>query len=406
MREDGIHNVSGTSGLPDGASGEEEVYKTPDPRAHYAELDALRGIAIIGVVLTHLGIFWFAGARQPLVIPYLRIDLLNYTNLGYLGVPLFFLLSGYLLSWTEGKRVERGSYDLLSYAKRRAFRLVPVYYVAIVLVVVVWPTTPSFGDVALLFTFLHGFKPAWPLGLDPAVWSLTPEVVFYILLPFLVLKFRSLAWRLAILAVLMIVSVATRLLMAGGFFDSLPVFGDALAGSRMYFYPTTLLYLFLVGVVLRMMVGRIEEGNGSGRLRRIAALVATVVPVVVLAVIPLLVGRRLLTSPLEIVAEAMVILFFVAALLGSPLLKPVLRLRPLMFIGKISYSLFVLHMTVIYLTVRYVLFQARPWLATQDPATVWASFSAYAIFVVVAALILAYLSYRYIESPFLRRKPK
>ena len=313
---------------------EEEVYKTPDPRAHYAELDALRGIAIIGVVLTHLGIFWFAGARQPLVIPYLRIDLLNYTNLGYLGVPLFFLLSGYLLSWTEGKRVERGSYDLFSYVKRRAFRLMPAYYVTIVLVVVVWPTTPSFGDVALLFTFLHGFKFSWPTGLDPAVWSLTPEVVFYVLLPFLVLKFRSLPWRLAILGVLLAGSIATRLLMADGFFDSLPVVGDALAGSRMYFYPTTLLYLFLVGVVLRMMVGRLE----AGRWWRVVALVATVVPVAVLAGIPLLVGRRLLTSPLEIVAEAMVILFFTAALLGSPLLKPVLRLRPLMFVGGIVKS--------------------------------------------------------------------
>lgn len=391
-------------GLPESDRGTQETYETPDPRTHYAELDALRGIAIIGVVLTHVGVFWFAGARQPLLVPFLRVDLVDYFNLGYLGVTLFFLLSGYLLSWTEGKRVRRGSYDLLSYAKRRALRLVPAYYAAIVLVVVVWPTSPTYQDIALLFTFLQGFKPSLPLGLDPAVWSLTPEVVFYVMLPFLVLKFRSFPWRLVILGILAAVSIATRLLMANGFFDSVPVFGSALAGNRMYFYPTTLLYLFLVGVLLRMMVERIETGGGSGPRLRAVALISTVVPVVVLAGIPLIVGRRLLVSPLELVAEAMVILFFAAALLGSPLLKPVLGLRPLMFVGKISYSLFLLHMTVVYLTVRYVLFQARSWLATQDGATVWAFFTGYAFFVIVASLILAYLSFRYIESPFLRRK--
>ncbi|MGI9050974.1 MAG: acyltransferase family protein [Rubrobacteraceae bacterium] len=394
-------------GLPESKRGTAGSYETSDPRTHYAELDALRGIAIIGVVMTHLASFWFIGTRQQLEVPLLRMNLLSYFNLGYLGVSLFFLLSGYLLTWTEEKRARRSAYSLLSYAKRRALRLIPAYYVAIVLVVVLWPTRPSLGDVALLFTFLHGFRPQFPVGLDPAVWSLTPEVAFYAMLPFLVLKLRSLPQRLAVFGVLATVSVVTRFLMEYGVFESPQLFGGTLADNRMYFYPTTLLYLFIAGMLLRMMVERIETGRIPDGWRHTAALISTVVPVVVLATLPYLVRRQdLLGSPLAFVAEGMMILFFAAALLGSPILKPLLNWRPLASLGKISYSLFLLHMTVIYLTIRYVLSENRSWLAEQSELVTWGVFLAYMIFVLTVATALSYLSYRYVESPFLRQKPK
>lgn len=344
--------------------------------------------------------------RAPVEIPLLGADLLDLFGMGYLGVSLFFLLSGYLLTWTEGKRARSGSFSLISYAKRRALRLVPAYYAAIAVVVLVWPTSPKPGDVALLLTFLHGFKVPYPRGLDPAIWSLTPEVVFYALLPVLVLVVRGLWPRLALLGALLAVSLGSRLLMANGAVEALPLVGDGLAGNRLYFFPTTLLYLFLVGSVLRTLV---ERGGlaGAGRLRRPAALAFTVLPVVLLALFPYLALRQsLIRSPLALAAEGLVILFFAAVLLGSPLLKPVLEWRPLVFVGEISYSLFLLHSTVIFLTSRYVLFELRPWMAEQGGATVWAVFGAYTAFVLAAGIGVAYLSFRYIESPFLRRKPE
>ena len=53
------------------------------------------------------------------------------------GVPLFYLLSGYLLAWTEGKRAMGGEYRLASYVKRRALRLIPAYYVTIAIVLLI-----------------------------------------------------------------------------------------------------------------------------------------------------------------------------------------------------------------------------------------------------------------------------
>lgn len=333
-------------------------------------------------------------------LPLLGADLLSLFVMGYLGVSLFFLLSGYLLTWTEEGRARRGSYSLSSYAKRRAFRLVPAYYFAIVVVVLLWPTSPSPLDVGLLATFLHGFRPSFPVGLDPAVWSLTPEVVFYALLPLLVLKLKGFRQRFAMLAGLLAISLATRVLMTSDAFGSLPMLGDALGGNRMYFYPTTLLYLFLVGVLLRMMVekGAVRASAGLG-----AAL--AVLPVVVVVALPYLVSRQgILRSPLTMVAELMVALFFAAALLGAPLLKPLLSWGPLAFFGKISYSMFLLHNTVLYLSTRYLLFEIRPWLAQQSEPVVWAVFIGYSVCALAVATVLAYLGYRFVESPFLRRK--
>lgn len=352
------------------------------------------------MVLAHLAEFWSHGTRQRMELPFLGADLLSLFVMGYLGVSLFFLLSGYLLTWTEEGRARRGSYSLSSYAKRRALRLVPAYYFALAVVVLLWPTSPSPWDVGLLATFLHGFKPSFPIGLDPAVWSLTPEAVFYALLPLLVLKLKGFRQRLAVLAALLTVSLATRVLMISNAFGSLPLLGDALGGNRMYFYPTTLLYLFLVGVLLRMMVEK-------GVIRAPAGLttVLAVLPVVVVVALPYLVSRQgILRSPLTMLAELMVAMFFAAALLGAPLLKPLLDWGPLSFFGKISYSMFLLHNTVLYLSTRYLLFQMRPWLAHQDEPVIWAVFLAYSLCALAVATVLAYLSYRFVESPFLRRK--
>lgn len=62
---------------------------------------------------------------------------------------------------------------------------------------------------------------------------------------------------------------------------------------------------------------------------------------------------------MAMVAEALVILLFVAVLLGSPMLKPVMTWRPLAFFGKISYSVFLLHTTVLFLIFWYVLVDLR-----------------------------------------------
>lgn len=379
-----------------------ETHPTPDPRDHYAELDALRGIAIFAVFMTHLSGYWGRATGLRLDIPWIDMNFLQVFRYGYLGVPLFFLLSGYLLTWTEEKRRDQGSYSLFSYAKRRAFRLVPAYYAAIVLIILLRPNDPSTGSVALHLSFLHGLSPAYPGGLDPVFWSLTPEVIFYASLPLLVLVFRGLWQRLVILAGLVLVSLGAKLYMANG----LSFLGEDFGGTRLYFFPTTLLYIFLVGMLLRMMVERMEAANGFPRWRRPVALICTVAPAALIVFPYYWRQPEFLRSPVSMAAEVLVILFFAAVLLGSPIMKSVTRWRPLTFFGKISYSVFLLHTTVIFLLFRYVLVDLRPWLIGLEGVSVWAAFTVYGLVALAATTVVSYLSFRFIESPFLQRKPK
>ncbi len=96
---------------------------------------------------------------------------------------------------------------------------------------------------------------------------------------------------------------------------------------------------------------------------------------------------------------------FVCAVLGSPVLKPVLKWWPLGFVGKISYSLYLLHGLVIFAVATYVL-PVVLWFAGQSSLMIWAAFVTYTFVVLAVAGAIAYLSFRYIESPFMRIKPK
>ena len=378
-----------------------EKIKTSDPRDHYMELDALRGIAILGVVLFHLTSFWMAYVRVPLPLPLLREDALKLFHSTGWGVSLFFLLSGYLLTWTEEKRARSGAYSVRSYALRRMLRLVPAYYFAILVAIVVWPERASVMGVLLQMSFLQALNPYTGMALDPVWWSLTAEVVFYVLLPFLVVKLPRFSQRLTLFGALFVISLSTRMIIwhvAGQ-----PLIQPDESGllRYLYFLPTTWLWLFLAGVLLRMVVERLGARPMS-RLRPLLASVLFLVSAFFLVTLPYLLGERAMKMPLDL----MMVAFFASAVLGAPLLRGVLSWRPLVFVGVISYSLFLLHHAVIEVISRSFLDDVREWLVGRGDLAAWTIFLGYSSGVLAAAVAASYLSYRYIESPFLRHKPK
>jgi peptidoglycan/LPS O-acetylase OafA/YrhL len=115
-------------------------------------------------------------------------------------------------------------------------------------------------------------------------------------------------------------------------------------------------------------------------------------------------------NPGHILADLAAIAFFASAVLGSPLLSGALALGPLGFLGRISYSMFLLHQTII-VTIGFPLLASFAQSFAAGPEGAWAAwgawgaFSVYALIVLVLSTIVGYLSYRYVESPFLRRKP-
>jgi peptidoglycan/LPS O-acetylase OafA/YrhL len=164
--------------------------QSPDARdAHAPALDGVRAIAVLLVMLHHAG------------LPYTPFPI----DLGLLGVRLFFVLSGFLITGIllEGRDARaRGEITLgplaRSFYARRALRLVPVYY-GTLLVLVVLDAARVRDDLpwhALYATsFLVARENGW-IGIASHFWSLSVEELFYLLFPWLVLATprRALPW--------------------------------------------------------------------------------------------------------------------------------------------------------------------------------------------------------------------
>lgn len=83
-----------------------------DPRDRYAQLNAFRGFAVLSIVVHHIAAHWIGlvreGIAEPLTFPFLGVDALHYLVFGGLHVSVLFMLSGYLLSGAEERRLKRG----------------------------------------------------------------------------------------------------------------------------------------------------------------------------------------------------------------------------------------------------------------------------------------------------------
>lgn len=181
--------------------------------------DGFRAFAAISVVFYHC--MYGAG------LPPLGSDLLrNYLVAGFVGVDFFLVLSGFLLFLPVA--AARGRFgDVRSYALRRVTRILPAYYVALVATVgllAFLSRTKAYGltrhnlalNLALHATFLqHNVGSALGLpegfGINGAVWTLSIEALFYLLLPLVAVRFFrrpviglgvglgvAAAWRLAV----------------------------------------------------------------------------------------------------------------------------------------------------------------------------------------------------------------
>jgi peptidoglycan/LPS O-acetylase OafA/YrhL len=157
------------------------------------ELDGLRAIAIWGVLIGHL-FFHTPGMLGPL--PRWTAPLRVAGDHGWLGVDLFFVLSGFLITGILLDAKGRPGYFQTFY-KRRAFRILPIYSIVCIVLIVAYGIhfAPYFAFCALFIANLSGIANLdVPNGAGP-YWSLAVEEQFYLGWPLLVLALnrRSLA---------------------------------------------------------------------------------------------------------------------------------------------------------------------------------------------------------------------
>ena len=154
-----------------------------------ASIDGLRGLAALSVFVFH---GWLYTMPEPLAS--------NRSSIGdyaahelRLGLVLFFVLSGYLLSrpWLAAALDARRPPDLRRYLRARTARIVPAYYLALVgSIGLLWGLggspgvrLPPASELPLFFVFAQNTSPSSVMKLNPPMWSLGVEVSFYLLLP-------------------------------------------------------------------------------------------------------------------------------------------------------------------------------------------------------------------------------
>jgi len=162
-----------------------------------AQVDSLRGIAILMVILIHTG--------QSISDMSSRLQ--GFTLYGQLGVQLFFVMSAFTLSLSADRR-DTEEDKTKKYIVRRFFRIAPLYYVGIIWYFLYYSILTSIYSKSLQlanwytpvnmlanFLFVHGFYPPANNNIVPGGWSIGTEMSFYVCFPALFLMFRKISER-------------------------------------------------------------------------------------------------------------------------------------------------------------------------------------------------------------------
>jgi peptidoglycan/LPS O-acetylase OafA/YrhL len=171
-----------------------------------AFIDGLRGVAMLSVLAYHCWVHTIR-APVPLALGHRHLDLTAPLHLGYLGVNLFLVLSGFCLTYPLARNGTGGmSLDLRRFFRRRVWRILPPYYVALVLFALLpllERTLPGAADADPLgvipvttgqlvshLLMVHNFSLAWMGAINASFWTLALEWQLYLLFPLFVWGFR------------------------------------------------------------------------------------------------------------------------------------------------------------------------------------------------------------------------
>ena len=135
---------------------------------------------------------------------------------GARGVQLFYIASALTLCLSWEFRASRERHPIRNFYLRRAFRIIPMFYVAIAGYLLLYGLTPRYFApngvpwyyVPLTGLFLNGFHPEMITSVVPGGWSIVVEMTFYAIFPILVMRFRSVAALTVLLAVSLIARFA------------------------------------------------------------------------------------------------------------------------------------------------------------------------------------------------------
>jgi peptidoglycan/LPS O-acetylase OafA/YrhL len=357
------------------------------------ELDGIRGIAISAVFLFHLG---------PMIRE--RIDsqidrfIVGMFDLGWAGVDLFFVLSGFLITSILLETKQTQGYFKNFYA-RRILRIFPIYYFSLIAVAIVFLRFPTirekysdlYDSQGWYWLYLQNWMQATNLQFHPSLfghfWSLAIEEQFYLFWPFLVWLLDRPTLRMVCCGLIGL-SFLLRMILGG--IDFSPE-----VQKFLYFSTITRLDCLAIGSVAATFL--LGKTFASQQLRRWSISLGVPSLVVLTFLIirgPLTVENNwpMTTFGLTFTAAAALALLLYG-LAGSRFL----RFEPLKTIGKYSYALYIFHWPVIVISY-YFLIHAKIDDAFFIPI--------YVLLTISVSFLFAFLSWHAIEKRFLALKSR
>jgi peptidoglycan/LPS O-acetylase OafA/YrhL len=326
------------------------------------DIDGLRAIAVLSVIFNHAGMGLFSG--------------------GFSGVDVFFVISGYLITTIIAHDIYANQFSLIKFYERRVRRILPALFamlvcaLAICLVIYDPEKLKAFGKSLVATTLFVSNINFWKESgyfetssqLKPLLhtWSLAVEEQFYIFFP-LLMVFLSRFFKKSLIPILSMIAVVS--------------FGWSVYASLIdsFYLPQLRARELLVGAIIALGFSRAQMGRKSSEILGVIGTLLISIAIFQYSKETRFPGW----SALPPVLGTALIIFsgeqdktFVGRLLG---------LRPLVFIGKISYSLYLWHWPLIIFGKYYVI----------RPLT---GFETILIFALI--FLLSILSWRYIETPF------
>jgi peptidoglycan/LPS O-acetylase OafA/YrhL len=332
-----------------------------------ADIDGLRALAVIPVVLYHVGVAGFPG--------------------GFIGVDVFFVISGYLICGMIDGDIRKGSFSLANFYKRRVLRILPALFVMFLVTSILAylyclpveledyarSLASAVGSISnLYFAGTAGYFDA-PAETKPLLhtWSLGVEEQFYLITPLLML----IAYRVLPKHAKLLFAIVTAVSLAAAFavsyrnttflfyltpFRAWELTLGALLSIRFFPAPRSEFGRNACGVIgMLLLLGVIFLGSSSAPLLLMTSLAA--------------IGAALLIAAGE---------------RGTSTVGRWLSLRPIVFIGLISYSLYLWHWPLI-------VFQRTNGLLVPGSSGVTAKLA-----LIATSIGVACLSWKFIEMPF------